>query len=626
MFKASIYIAVLVLFTSTIFSQSTQEELYNNFSSHNFLKHNRFFLNPTFSVARENTTSLSFLSRNKFSDFDDSPQLYVGSYSGRISEKVGVGLGVFQQNYGIFKNFGVLLNYGYQVKLSDKNALAFGFNFMYSRNGIDRSKVVVSNPDPFLVNFQERPIINFQPAVNLTLGNFDLGVFLENLMDYDLKAYEFITPFSEKTFSGHLMYTKPFNNNAGILKDGKFQLLSVVRKRGKSDARLTGSLLLDLPKVGWVQSTYDDLFGAAFGIGFNLSEKISIGFVYEKGKNNLGVTNEISLTYFFGKHDYVKINEDVSSLEKNSVLNKLAEIEDKKINEYQTRQDSINQIQKEEAQRKHLQLLKLIKSNEQNKPVETVSNKKRDSLTKKIKLLKSDPLKKEVQVPLKKEIKKTPIRNKKIEVKNEVLHKLKVSNGYYVVANYYSKESNAKVFMQSMIDRNFDAKYFKHPKKNFYYVYLDSFSNNKDAQKAVSSKLNNKYSKLLSIVNVNDTKVGVVATNSYKKEEKTEKRTITKPLKKKSEKPVNIRKMKSNANSAPGYYLIVSVFSKKKNTNQFLEKLTKEGLNPKYFVYPKNNYRYIYLSKVGTKKEALELYYSDINGSYTDDKWIMHIE
>ncbi|TMM29898.1 type IX secretion system membrane protein PorP/SprF [Polaribacter aestuariivivens] len=629
MFKPPIYIVVLLFCVTAIFSQNTQEELYNNFSSHNFLKSNRFFLNPTFSVARENATYLSFLSRNKFSDFDDSPQLYVGSYSGRISEKIGVGLGVFQQNFGIFKNFGVLLNYAYQVKLSQKNALAFGFNFMYSRNGIDRSKIVVTNPDPFISNFQERPIINFQPAVNITLGSFDMGIFLENLFDYDLKDYEFITPFSEKTISGHLMYTKPFANSEGLLKDGKIQFLNIVKKPGKNKLTYTTSLLLDLPKIGWIQSTYDDFYGTSLGIGFNISERISIGFVYEQGKNNLGITNEIGLTYNFGKQDYVTIKDDSSFKNKLSTTKKSAqtnqEVNDKNqkdvykmIDAYKAKQDSINALQQKEAQKKHLQLLKLIKSNQQNTAVEIISNKPKDTIQRNVKSFTS-----------KKE--RTTIPKKKLE---KDLTQNKVSDGYYVVANYFSIKNNAINFLNTLKSKGFNASYFKHPNKNNYYVYLGSFKTNNEAQNMVASKFNNRYKKLLSIVKVNQDRVGVIPLNNLsttliknKKPIKAKQITVKKPSKKGiTTKPIRIRKLKSNNTIQTGYYLIVNVFSKKFYANKFIEKLKRKGLNPKFFINKKNNYRYVYLDRKTSKKEITELYHSNLNGNYTEDKWILYVE
>ena len=535
------------------------------------------------------------------------------SYGGRMSEKVGIGIGIFQQNFGIFKNFGVLVNYGYQVQLSDNNALTFGFNFLYASSGIDRSKIVISNPDPFLINFQERPIINFQPAINLTLGSFDVGIFLENLVDYDLKAYDFITEFSKKTFSGHLMYTKPLKNTTGALKDGKLQLMTIAKKQGKKEVKFTGSLLFDLPNLGWAQATYDDFYGTSFGLGVNISEKISIGFVYEKGKNNLGVTNEIGLTYTFGKHNYAEINAKKKMMDENNPDTTLENFEEKKqkeaertakiINSYKIRQDSINNLQKKEADRKYSQLLQIIKNNQPNKKTEIVSNKKENPSS----------------------IKSIPILKKMQELKQNV--SLKGSpKGYYVVANYYSRKTNAEVFANSMNSKGFDAKLFKHPTKSYYYVYLASFDSNNQAQSAVESKLNNTYNKLLSIVNIEDNRLRVVPINQ-KKKVKTPASKIYKPSKPLVKKePIKIKKLKSSQGLEPGYYIIANVFSKKYYANKFIETLANQQLNPQFFVYPKNNYRYVYLAKKDTKEEIVELFYSNINGKYEEEKWIMHIE
>lgn len=609
MLKTPKYLAVLLLCVTSVFSQSNSEELYNNFSSHNFLKHNRFFLNPTFSVVRENATSLSFLSRNKFTDFDDSPQLYVGSYSGRVNDNVGIGISVFQQNFGVFKNFGVLANYAYQVKISDNNALTFGFNFLYAKSGIDKSKIVTTNPDPFLNSFQERPIINFQPAVNLTLKNFDFGIFLENLIDYDLKENEFITKFPEKTFSGHLMYTKPFKSNSKYLKDGRFQIINLLRKQGSKNITYSGSLLLDLPKLGWMQTTYDDFYGAAFGLGINLSERIAIGFVYEKGKNNLGITNEISITYSFGKRNYNKKKEEVNQLKLTKLTDSLKVKEkqvEKIISIYKKEQDSINRLKEIESNKKFVQLLHLIKSNQPQKRTEIVSNKKKERVN--------------INKPVVKQLKK--------EVKATSKPKKTIAGGYYLVANYFSIQKNAQNFEKVLKKKGLKAASFRHTKNGYYYVYLDKFNTLSEARAARKSKLNNTYKEQMSIIKIigDLTEKPIVKKESKRRKIETSKRKTAKKIPISTKKKVRITTLKSSKGIAPGYYLIVNVFSKKYYSDRFIRKLKEQKLNPQFFIYPKNKYRYVYLAKRQTKKEALELYHSNVKGNYSNDKWIMHIK
>ena len=587
MLKIPLNIILVLLCIQTAFGQSTTEELYNNFSSHNFLKHDRFFLNPTFSVARENSTALSFLSRNKFSEFDNSPQLYVGSYSGRVNENVGLGFGVFQQNFGVFKNFGVVVNYAYQVSLSEKNSLAFGFNFLYAKSGLDRTRIITTIDDPFINSFQERPIINFQPAVNLSLGNFDLGLFLENLVDYDLKENAFITSFQDKTISGHLMYTKPFRSKSGFLEGGKLQLLNSISKPGQKDITYSGNILLDLPKVGWVQATYDEFYGTAIGFGVNLSRKLAIGFVYEKGKNNLGATNEVGMTYFFGKKEYNK-KEDKKKLllqekKKDSIVIKGNQVE-KALDTYKKQQDSIRVVQKREADKKHLLLLRTMKNNQKNNPPEIVSNKT-----------------------------KKPSNQLKAVVKNT----------YYVVANYFSIHKNATAFVKTLQERGLNAQYFKHPINKYYYVYLDTFNTLTEAREARKSKLNNTYQDAISILKVEE-KGSIKKPKHLEKQVQINNKIVSK--KKPTEKKIKIRKFKASKGIESGYYLIVNVFSKKHYSDRFVDKLKSQQLHPQFFVYSKNKYRYVYLAKNKSKEEIIKLYQSHMDGEYNKEKWIMYIE
>src|SRR5690606_23907658 len=135
---------------------------------------------------------------------------------------------------------------------------------------------------PLLNGLQDSNLLSFQPGFNLSYGKFDFGLFAENLFDYNLKTSSSITDFGDKTFSGHLQYTHQFENTSGIFEDGRLMPLARVRKVGENDIVLGGSLILALPKVGWLQGGYDSFYGAAAGLGFNLNQRISLGYTMEK--------------------------------------------------------------------------------------------------------------------------------------------------------------------------------------------------------------------------------------------------------------------------------------------------------------------------------------------------------
>ena len=263
--------------------------------SQNLLKFNRFLINPTFSTVREDKSYINLLHRNQAVSFDDNNQSYFLSYSGRIGDRSGLGLSLYTQREGTLSNYGVLANYAYGIKLSDKSNFTFGANLSYYNSGFDESRANPVEDDPFLSGFQDSSLLTFQPGFNISYGAFDFGVYAENLIDYNLKTSESITSFSEKTFSSHLQYTHQFENTSGVFEQGRLMPLARVRKVGEDDVVLGGNLILDLPKIGWLQGGYDSFYGASAGIGFNLNKRISIGYTMEKGLtdtfDNFGVTH-----------------------------------------------------------------------------------------------------------------------------------------------------------------------------------------------------------------------------------------------------------------------------------------------------------------------------------------------
>ena len=285
--------------------------------SQNLLKFNRFLINPTFSTVREDKSYITLLHRNQSVSFDDNNQLYFLSYSGRINDRTGLGLSLYTQREGVVSNYGILANYAYGVKLSDKSNFTFGANVSYYSSGLDQNRANPIELDPLLSGFQDSSLLSFQPGFNISYAQFDFGVFAENLFDYNLKTNESITEFEDKTFSAHLQYTYQFENNSGVLENSRLMPLARARKVGEEDIVLGGNIIFDLPKLGWVQAGYDTYYGASAGIGFNLGKRLSLGYTMEKGLSNsfdnFGVTHEISFAYSFNPN----LTEDRVMLEDN---------------------------------------------------------------------------------------------------------------------------------------------------------------------------------------------------------------------------------------------------------------------------------------------------------------------
>lgn len=74
-----------------------------------------------------------------------------------------------------------------------------------------------------------------------------------------------------------------------------------------------------------------------------------------------------------------------------------------------------------------------------------------------------------------------------------------------------------------------------------------------------------------------------------------------------------------------GYYIIVNVFAKQRNSIKFIKILKNKGLNAASFFNPIKKYYYVYIVKSNNKEEVENLKASKLNNSYTADMWVLSV-
>jgi len=570
--KNILYLLLLFLALAKVSAQEENPFISYDVPAQNLLKYNRFLINPTFSTVREDKSYVNLLHRNQSVQFDDNNQNYFLSYSGRVSDRTGLGLSLYTQRQGLLSNFGVLANYAYGVKLNDKSNLTFGANMSYYNSGFDEGRASTIEIDPLLAGLQDQSLVSIQPGLNLSYGNFDFGVFAENLFDYNLKTSESVTEFRDKTFSGHLQYTHQFKNASGIFEEGRLMPLARARKIGEQDLTLGGSLILDLPKLGWVQAGYDSFYGAAAGAGFNLNRRISLGYTMEKGLSsnfdNFGLTHEISFAYsftpnltedrvMFEEDDMDSVNNDfeldtetlASNEEIEELKRKLAE-NDAIIQELMFRQDSLESSRQSDLERRFSMVMRMVRN-------ETNGN------------------------------------NPDLERRAEALFKGEDNTSN--VASINSSRDN------SSIDGG--KEYLERGRKE---TSKDAVvtQTKKPARTTATKRAANAVASRSDRVSSSDAR----------------KRTVVVQDKIKS------RRFKDLPDVTDGYYVVANVYKGGKYMDNFLNKLNDKGINANYVENPNNGLKYVYLNRYDTFEEAQAAAESNLNGSYDGAMWIMNVD
>ena len=544
----SLIIALLLLaLVQTVKGQETNANLGSSSTYHNQLFFNRFFINPTFSLVRENKSYLNILHRNQYATFDDNSQNYFLGFSNKLNDHTAVGIGVYSQWSGVVQEFGFNANYATSVRLGEKSVLTFGTNVTYFNQGLDKNRVVISEADPEIADARKESKIAVQPGINLSLGKFDFGFYVEDLLKYNQTTDEFLTDLSTKSVKASVQYTHAFEHSRGLFENARLMPLAQVGQNLDGSLYYFGSLLLDLPNYGWLQTTVDEQYGVAAGIGFNLSEKMSLGYLMEKDLSsdeaNLGWNHEITLAYKFKDDDLsISVADNSSDNQIDNIVRNYEEqiahlIEERDnarkstskshqtsisdndlayenkiiLDELILRQDSI-ESERIAAFEERFELIvrmlrtdidRTIKNTLQDFSVEENSSYVSNSYEGKIEKRPGS----ELSTFRRDNFKELPV---KMLGDSDVIG---MNSGYYVIANVYSNTKYLKAFMKDLTEKGLNPKQFYNKENGLYYVYLADYDYKNDAQLAASTDLGGKYEQEKWIMQVNETTA--TASNTF---------------------------------------------------------------------------------------------------------------
>ncbi|WP_026755303.1 PorP/SprF family type IX secretion system membrane protein [Sediminibacter sp. Hel_I_10] len=308
-----IYLLTIALIFCSIqmFSQEDDGVVSLDLPVRNSLTFNRYLINPTFSFVREQNRYISITNKREYTQFEDAPTTYMGSYSGRLKENIGVGLGLFQENYGVLTTFGGILNFAYNARIQRDNNLTFGLNLGVYNSGVNTGRVVTNFQDPSLENVPSNLVLTVNPGINYGLSFLDFGVSINNLVLYNVNTSELIQDDPQQSIQAHVMHTGLINAS-GFFDESKFSALAKT-EFGKDQTIISGLAMLTVPKGIWAQVGYNTLYGASAGVGLNITQSIAVEYNYEQAIGDLmdfGSSHEISLAFRFQSKERYRYNGD----------------------------------------------------------------------------------------------------------------------------------------------------------------------------------------------------------------------------------------------------------------------------------------------------------------------------
>lgn len=554
--KIALRIALFLILASLVGSlsvhgQEAKTEVATSGAYHNQVFFNRFLINPTFSLVRENKSYLNILHRNQYATFDDNSQNYFLGFSNKLNDHTALGIGVYSQSSGVIQEFGFNANYATSVNLGANSKLAFGTNITYVNKGVDKNRVVISGQDPAISDARKESKIAIQPGINLSLGNFDFGLYAEDLFRYNQTTDLFITNLSLKSVKASVQYTHEFKAGRGLFHNARLMPLTQVGQNLDGSLYYLGSLVLDLPSYGWLQTTIDQEYGMSAGVGFNLSKTMSLGYLMEKDisqqEANLGWNHELSLAYTFKDdnsmaNSYVDSSNDakierivrnyeeqISDLlveknkeEKKAKFNeKIAEgtmdentlaYQNKLIlDELMIRQDSIEASRISAFEERFETIVRLLRTDIKD----NIKSSLQDFSTEEHSYFAStnvaDDRENKYRDFTTSEYSELPVK-----VLGDA-DAIGVKSGYYVIANVYKNKKYLNAFVKSLEKKGLQPKQFYNKENGLYYVYLADYDAKQQAQSASISNLGGKYTDEKWIMQVD--RSTATASNVYEDDE-----------------------------------------------------------------------------------------------------------
>lgn len=266
---------IVFIFIHVLLSQALAQQ--NLIYNHYFL--NPYLFNPSF-IAPNGYTELNLNYRKQWTQFEGAPTTLTANLQVPINYKMGWGINLYNDKAGVIETNTGAASFAYQIyfgrSTEENHKIGFGLSLGYSMSRIDLSKV--DDPtDPSLTN-SNTANLDGQFGFHYQFNNLKIGFALPSLFATKLVSDEnFNKPeFAalKNTFSS-ISYNMKFNNRLAF----EPYLIYRTNEIGKNQFEVLGVLKID--RLLWVGGLYRQDYGPAAFLGFDIKEKLKVGYSYQ---------------------------------------------------------------------------------------------------------------------------------------------------------------------------------------------------------------------------------------------------------------------------------------------------------------------------------------------------------
>jgi type IX secretion system PorP/SprF family membrane protein len=253
----------IVLFLMTQYSYSQEGiPVYSDYLSDNY-----YLIHPSMAGAA-NCAKIRLTARKQWFDQVDAPALQTLSFNGRISERSGAGIIIFNDKNGYHSQKGVKLTYAHHIMFSrddiDLNQLSFGISADFSQSQLDETEFLQSGDfDPIIngIIVQDASYFNVDFGASYNYLDFYVHGTIQNAVETKRKIYTDSESANLRKFLLSAGYV--FGDKERILWEPSLMFQLVDKTKEKSiDINIKAYKSLDLGKI-WGGLAYRRSFDGA---------------------------------------------------------------------------------------------------------------------------------------------------------------------------------------------------------------------------------------------------------------------------------------------------------------------------------------------------------------------------
>ena len=249
----------------------------------------------------DSVSSFTGFTRQQWFGFKGAPTTYGVHFSGKIQEKMGVGVIAMHDQAGPVKNMLIGADYSYRLKFSDKVSVLGGIRISVVNHTIAFNNLnVIHENDPNLQqNYTTGMQLNGGWSAALLAGNFFLAVSEPRVRRFNFqdtgKATNFIDAANYYAMTGYNFQTSSIDIEPSIL----------VRIAENVPVSTDFNLLLRYKKILDLAMTYRSKSSYGVRAGVLTAQKLYLTYLYEV-PTTMGVragyqSHELAVKYLLGK-------------------------------------------------------------------------------------------------------------------------------------------------------------------------------------------------------------------------------------------------------------------------------------------------------------------------------------